>query len=258
LTWFSYPLFAHGFWATYNKAFLTKKHIQNEAKRNPNKMRLTLQNRADSTLISGFLVAFSENKILLYDQKFVELEEEKHIFKDFKHENKPFKFQNLRLKNISEDSVKRLFPAPYLSFEIQANQNINYFEGAILSTAKVVKLKNITDFQFYLDEIDNSETEQKIAILEGEIFDEMNEFEEQKNEKKQLENEIQEIQSSYEKFTDWKKTNSLKVLKIKELELENFVVKKPGIRAKNNELKALKNSLKKKEITFNVNAILLE
>lgn len=175
LGWFCQPLFAAGFWTTYNRAFATWEHVQREAKRGRASARRDLlavawldqQKRPrsgyflrseGSTLIvltaTGFeLPKSSETSLIAFSHSGITATERQHT-----------------LTGVSLDSLNRLLTNHCLRVQVQSAEDLTYIDrhsdaGPLMKTGKLIDLaycKNLLISQSFHDD---SETINRIALL---------------------------------------------------------------------------------------------
>ena len=206
---FCMPLFTNGFWMQYNKQFLHYDHIQRESKRKGDLLEITFVDIQKDT-VRGVLINQTETKFVAYtlssaslrERNFKEFEVKDCKFLAFRHTGKPFVF-------ISVDSVKYWLKFPLLKMQLQCNQDIKYFEGAVMKTGKSIEKEFIQGFDFFVEKPDKSKEMLEIETLSMRLASERSDYSQEIN---QIENEISDVQaelaqgeSNYSRLTDFQK-----------------------------------------------------
>lgn len=165
---FCQPLFARGFWTTYNRSFGTLKHLAQEFKKSENLLlcEYSYSKNGEKRTGKGFVVNATENEALIFDKNlFVITSNEKFI--DLKPEKteKPYKVEEIHFSNISPDSLKNLIKnRVLLAFSVHSNTHIKS-----VKEKKVVITENLTleaVFNPNLQFLGDSSTEQVKKRLE--------------------------------------------------------------------------------------------
>jgi inner membrane protein len=164
------PLMANGFWTSYNQSFHTGEHIDREFRKSKDLLFLRFRQK-DQGPDSGYLIKSSENKMIVFRVKFMEIENETTQFEKFKHTGHFLRFEQKTFFKTTEDTIKMHIASPCIKIQLQAqNGKINYYEGALLKTASEVIQEHRNDFDFWIDSPEQDQSKkQRLEVLRGEI-----------------------------------------------------------------------------------------
>jgi inner membrane protein len=130
IMWFSYPLFEHGFWMTYNNKFATLSHLNSSNRKSDKILEVDFDFTENSNAIKGSgLLVYSEDgkaNIWLEEVQQIITITSKAVLNDltFKNSNFPKIYQEFNFSAISVDSVNTL-----LSEGLIINAGINSSEN---------------------------------------------------------------------------------------------------------------------------------
>lgn len=271
---FCMPLFSNGFWMQYNKAFLNYDHIQRESKRKGDLLEITFVDIQKDT-VRGVLINQTETKFVTYATQapltpkgelktgiFQEFQVKDCKFLAFRHTGKPFVFKQVQVFGIGVDSVKSWLKLPLLKMQLQCNQDMKYFEGAVMKTSKSIEKEFIQGFDFFVEKPDKSKEMLEVETLSMRLASERSDYSQEIN---QIENEISDVQnelaqgeSNYSRLSDFQKGR----WQSKKKELENDLVrlerernrkKSPNLQADEKRLEALRLSLDSEKVLVSGN-----
>jgi len=160
---FMQPLFADGFWTSYNRLFGTMTHLVSEYHKSEDLMEVTfqVQHGSDITTEKGYCITATESELTILDeqQRFMTYPQEGQLIYDIypEHTSLGYNFQSGLFYNISLDSLYCLFAqAKYRQFTLQGNQNFIHTENNIEHS--ISKLDLEFPNSIYLKEIPQTKT----------------------------------------------------------------------------------------------------
>jgi inner membrane protein len=171
------PLFAHGFWTSYNRQFATIKHVDRENRNTEFYVICEYSYILNAETVAGEAIVIDSNQdeLTLFDRQ--------NIFK-LNSSNPQLKvnytrpristiekrFENLNFFNIPYDSLQNLLNGKLASGLIQSNKNVRYIENSVTYHTNFIKFSNRFDFQIYAN-VDSSRSTVRatIARLEATI-----------------------------------------------------------------------------------------
>ena len=155
---FLQPLFADGFWTSYNRLFGSLPHVVSEFNKSDDLLDVTftVQHGSESTEETGYCVAVSKSEITILDETntFLTYPQEGQLVTDFypTHSGKQYSFNSGLFFDISMDSLQRLYAdGKYVSFQIQGARQFIHHEGGM--ELKTNKLELAYSNQLHLNEI---------------------------------------------------------------------------------------------------------
>ena len=150
------PLFADGFWTTYNRAFGTIKHVDRE--NNNTEFYVVCDYsyimNAEAHTGEAIVIDSKENELTLFDRRDVftlnsENPQLKMIYARPRISAIEKRFEELQFFNIGLDSLQRLLNGKLASGLIQSNVNVRYIQDAITYHTNFIKFNNRFDFQIF-------------------------------------------------------------------------------------------------------------
>ena len=145
---FMKPLFANGFWTSYNRLFGTLAHLVSEYNKSENLMIVDFTTQRGSEIIerSGLCVRADEFglTIITKKKKFETYYIEGQLLRDFYPTMTKMKYQFVKeeFTEISLDSLRRLFAnGKYSLMEFQGSRSFLFTENNLEKTKKAVKIK---------------------------------------------------------------------------------------------------------------------
>lgn len=257
LVWFCQPLFANGFWTSYNKAFLTGQHVYREFVNSKDAIFLIYSDKEKRD--SGIIVKASENEMIIFRDNFKKIDLRKTAFIDFYHTRQKIKEIQKSMFQVEAKEIERYLDKPILKLQIQSSNKINWFEGAILKTGNEIQIENVKGFKFFIEkENENQEIRKRIEILKAEISKKQNENQKKQNEVLEIESQVDEIVRNYDEKNDFEKTQDLKKEKILRQELKDKrAIEIETYQTELAEITELQKQLNKK-VTISANMIILK
>lgn len=209
MIFFCQPLFANGFWTSYNKAFLTHEHVTREFLKSKDLLFVKFKAK-DSKPDSGYLIKSSEGKMMFYRNDFTEIPTAGTEFEDFKHTGHLLKFEQKRIFQADPDSVRKYFAGPLIKIQVQSqNAKLNWYEGALMKSGNEVTAEYVQDFDFFVDEPEKDENKrQQLEMLKGKVFEKRLEATNHQEKIKEVESLIDNSNTELEnpKTSDYRKT----------------------------------------------------
>ena len=135
---FMQPLFADGFWTSYNRMFGTMTHLVSEYHKSEDLMEVSFRVQHGTAMAneSGYCITATENELTILDehQRFVTYPQEGQLISDIypEHTSLQYEFHDGQFYNITLDSLYCLFgQAKYRQFTLQGNQKFIHTENNI-------------------------------------------------------------------------------------------------------------------------------
>lgn len=158
---FMKPLFADGFWTSYNRLFGSLQHIVSEFNKSEDlmKVRFNIQHGSDVAEYSGFCIAVNAKEVTILNEQnqFESYPQEGQIIKDIYpiHTMYTYTYTYNSFHDISLDSLHHLFQSgKFTKFELQGSRPFIHNTNGIKNQKSALKL----DFpnQLFLEEIHNT------------------------------------------------------------------------------------------------------
>jgi inner membrane protein len=260
---FCMPLFTNGFWMQYNKQFLNYDHIQRESKRKGDLLEMTFIDIQNDT-VRAVLINQTETVFVAFDyaqatpqNRFRNFNVKDCKFLAFRHTGKPFKFKQVQIFDVAPDSLKVWLRLPLLKMQIQSATDLNYFEGAVMKTGKIIEKEFIQGFDFFVEKPDKSKEMLEVETLSMRLASERNDYLHEvnqiDNEITTVENEISQGEANYSRLSDFQKGRWISKKKDLENDLDRLKrernrKKSPNLNADEKRLNALRLSLESEKV----------
>jgi len=160
---FMKPLFADGFWTSYNRLFGTLQHIVSEYHKSEDLMKVTftIQHGSETEEYLGLCVAVSSSDLTIIkrNKQFESFPKDGQMIKDIypEHTKYLYSFEQGSYHDVTIDSVHRLFKTgKFTRFEIQGSRPFLYSEQGINNQKSVLKLDYPN--KLILEEINDKKT----------------------------------------------------------------------------------------------------
>jgi len=150
------PLFANGFWTSYNRSFGTIKHVDRENQNTEYYVTCEYSYILNAQQHDGeaIVITSNQNELTLFDGiKIFNLNSNNPQLKV--NHTKPRisdiekRFQEMHFFNISLDSLQNILTGKIVSGLIQSNYNVRYIEDAIIYYTNFIRFTNRFDFRIY-------------------------------------------------------------------------------------------------------------
>lgn len=259
LIFFCMPLFANGFWQVYRKAFLNYKQLNLEVQKSKDMLEIEFVTKENADTLKGTLISLSDGILVLHREKqFYKFENPREFnFLNYKHTNKGFKSKEIQLFGVSEDSLKTYINAPFLRGEIQCNNEMNWFEGAILKTGKNISFQYQQGFNFSVIQQDFTAKQAELEIEKAKKLEEIKEFEKIQNRLDKLYKEKYLTEKSYHRMSDYEKGKAQKMLTECKAEIEKLEeIERPFLLDYDKKIEALETEIKRGNVKFNANFLI--
>lgn len=145
---FLQPLFANGFWTSYNRLFGTLAHVESEFNKSDDLMKVhfTVQHGSETFKKEGYCInATSSDLLILNDNHaFEHFPKDGQIIADVYpiHTDVSYTFSDGTFVDISLDSLVMLFnKCKYAKFNLQANKSFVYHTKELRNNKRALKLK---------------------------------------------------------------------------------------------------------------------
>ena len=145
---FMQPLFADGFWTSYNRLFGTMTHLVSEYHKSPDLLEISFQIQHGSTVSTkkGYCISASENKLTILDeqQQFMTYPQDGQFIYNIypEHTSLKYEFKSGQFYNISLDSLYCLFAhGKYRQFTLQGNHNFIHINNNLEHSVSYLELE---------------------------------------------------------------------------------------------------------------------
>lgn len=171
------PLFANGFWTSYNRTFGTIKHVDRENRNTEYYVmcEYSYVMNAETCMGEAIVIDSKQNELILFDGKniFTLNSDDPQLKVNY---TRPLitsiekKFEDIQFFNIPFDSLQHILSGKLASGLIQSNYNVRYIDRAVTYYTNFIKFTNRFDFHIYAG-IDSSKASMRtnIARLEASI-----------------------------------------------------------------------------------------
>lgn len=200
---FMKPLFANGFWTSYNRLFGSLKHIVSEYNKSSDLILVdfVIQHGSVKKPAQGFCLSVNTSKIVVLDENNVlqEYPKEGQLVSDLYpiHTGKSLEFRKGQFLNISIDSLKALFVSNRFStLDIHANGNFLHIEDGVENAKQALKLSYPNALKIQVQENHTITTYVANPAIQTKLT-EINTLEEQYNQKMHI---YQKEQASYDTY----------------------------------------------------------
>ena len=171
------PLFAQGFWTTYNRSFGTIKHVDRENKNTEFYVVCEYSYILNAETVEGeaIVIDSKNNELTLFDRRNVfklnsDDQQLKVNYVKPRISTIEKRFEEIQFFNISYDSLQKVLSGKLASGLIQSNVNVRYIENAVTYHTNFIKFSNRFDFMIYAG-VDSTKSaiRASIARLEASI-----------------------------------------------------------------------------------------
>ena len=150
------PLFAQGFWASYNRQFATVKHVDRENQNTEFYIICEFDYvlNAENFVGEAIVIDSKTNELILFDhQNVFSLNTDNPQLK-INHTRPRVstiekRFEEYQFYDISYDSLQSMLRGKLASGLIQSNKNVRYIDNAITYNTNFIKFANRFDFQIF-------------------------------------------------------------------------------------------------------------
>ena len=170
------PLFANGFWNSYNKTFSNAQHIGNEIKLTDKivKVSYEFQRLGNTKKGTGYAISAGEKQILLFDNGFIKIDETADRVKKLEpiRTNQIIKEESIYFSNISFDSLQAVIQnKPILSLKIQGTLPISFTKENKPQSAQNLELEYVFNPVLKSENIDSLDAsiQREIALTKLDI-----------------------------------------------------------------------------------------
>lgn len=148
--------------------------------------------------------------------------------------------------------------------QLQCTQEMYYYEGAVLKSGKTITKDYTDNFDFYIEQPNNSEQQTEIQTLQAQISQERQMYQDQLNElrreQQQLQTELTEGNRTYLTLSDFKKGQWLRhrlklEADISHLTAEINHLRPPNLQADYTRLRNLQESLQAQKVLVSGNFV---
>ena len=180
------PLFANGFWTSYNRTFATIKHVDRENKNTEFYVICEYSYILNAETVEGEAIVINSttNELILFDGvKVITLDNNNPQLK-INHtrpniSNIKKRFEEYQFFNIRYDSLQSMLNNKFVSDGlIQSNKNVQYIDNAITHHTNYIKFSNRFDFRITATpDTVNTAVNRNIARLEASVQQSRRKFE---------------------------------------------------------------------------------
>jgi len=171
------PLFAHGFWTSYNRQFATVRHVDRENKNTEYYVVCEYEYimNAETRTGEAIVIDSKQSELTLFDRRNIftlstDDPQLKIIYTRPRISTIEKRFEEIHFYAIQYDSLQRILNGKLASGVIQSNVNFSYIENSVTYQTKLLNFDNRFDFRIYA-EADTSRTtiRRNIARIEASI-----------------------------------------------------------------------------------------
>lgn len=253
------PLFAQGFWTTYNRAFGTIRHVDRENKNTEYYVVCDYDYILNSAnhIGSAIVIESKQNELTLFDNErvFVLNADDPQLKVNFtkpRISNISKRFEELQFFNIGFDSLSFLLHNRLASGLIQSSVNVRYVDNAVTYFTNFIRFNNRFNFSITAD-LDTTKTtiRANIAKLEASINQSYSKF---NSEKKKYISHFNRISELEKLLIDTKLSNyernklQQELISLRRKSFDEPVYSPPSSQLA--ELEVLRNSLTNKPLLF--------
>jgi len=253
------PLFANGFWTSYNRTFGTIKHVDRENRNTEYYVMCEYSYilNAETHIGEAIVIDSRQDELILFDRQNVfSLKSDdpqlKINYTRPKVSTIEKRFEELQFFNIPFDSLQHLLEGKFASGLIQSNYNVRYIEKAVTYHTNFIKFSNRFDFKIYAG-IDSSKATMRTNIARMEAAIEQSKIKHDAEMKKWSAH-----QRSIKKLEDNLKSNTLsnyernkmqqELIKLRNQKYERPIYSPPTTQIA--ELEALKREMNERNLLF--------
>jgi inner membrane protein len=253
------PLFANGFWTSYNRQFGTIKHVDRENRNTEFYVMCEYSYilNAETRIGKAIVIDSRQDELILFDQKevFTLKSDDPQLKVNYTRPHISTiekRFEELQFFAISFDSLQHLLKGKFASGLIQSNYNVRYIDKAITYHTNFIKFSNRFDFRIYAG-VDSSKATMRTSItrLEASIEQsktkhqtELNKWSAHQKSMKNIEEALKINKLSY--YEQNKLQNEL--MNLRKLKLEKPLYTPPHSQIA--ELEALKKEMSERNLSF--------
>jgi inner membrane protein len=224
------PLFAQGFWTSYNRSFGTLKHLAREFKGSEKLMILDYDYSYSGANYkgSGFLVKADDSEAIIFEGGFIKIKD------DYKVNNllptateKPYRVEELFFYNIDPDSLFRLLEnKPLIALKLQSLSKISYTKNNKPTVSASIDLEYVFNPKLiFIDDSLNVNYIKQLELLNYELEKLQKEELIHKGNRRSVNSRIAEINSNFSEMDNYereKATIELKELNRKKEGLQDY------------------------------------
>ena len=164
------PLFAQGFWTSYNKAFATWEHVERESRRSKDLLFVTWTDHpggpTQKNSHSGYFYKKDGATMIVLTTNGFELPRSTETsLTTFSHSGITATEYQHTLTSIQPDSLNQLLSNYCLLAQIQCPDELTYFDGPILKSGKFIDLTYRKNLIIHTAPHDDTETLARIQLL---------------------------------------------------------------------------------------------
>ena len=253
------PLFANGFWTSYNRFFATVQHVNRENQNT--EFYVTCEysyiRNAQTFIGQALVIESTDNELILFDRKQIftlsskdpqtKVNYAKPIISDV-----PKRFTEFQFFSVSLDSLQNMLSDRLASGLIQSNYNVRYIEEAITYNTNFIKFSNRFDFHIYANaDSSRTTTRAQISKLEASINQHRAEYNTKLSDWREYQTEIEQTETllKSENLSNYERNKNQRHL----MQLRNRTYPKPvfvPLASQMAELESLKKSLSERYLLF--------
>ena len=214
---FCQPLFANGFWTSYNKAFATWEHVEREALRSKDLLHVTWFDERKRKQEGLFYKKDGTTIVVLQVDGFRTFPHNEQPLTSFEHSGYQLHQQQHTVSNIRLDSLNKLLTAHCIRVQIQSTEDLTYFTGNIMQTGKLIDLEYQKNLIINQLPHDDTETINQIQLLNIERETQrrqhersMQEYRAELQKIRLLEMLLQQLADEYGRSSDYRKGQIIK------------------------------------------------
>lgn len=173
---FCRPLFAQGFWTSYNQAFATWEHVERESRRSPDLLHVTYGGPNQSPREGLFYRKNGSHLVVLTTGGFDLVDHHEQPLIRFEHSGFQLLERQRTVSGLSPDSLNRLLTSHCVRVQIQSTDELIWFTGTLMHTGKAIDLNYQKNLLIHRLPHDDSEIQNRIALARLARSDEQNRY----------------------------------------------------------------------------------
>ena len=237
------PLMKQGFWMTYNNAFKTFSHLQNEFHRSQDGLEVTFQTKNEKPQTGAVLAAKENEAVVFVAGAFKRIEEGNTDILSFKHPRHKLMQEKVAFASISEDSLRRLLRFPIILLAISCNHELHYTEKEELKTGKSVRLEYADAFHFAVEIPDSTTLLLQIEEKQAQVEKEKEKYFQSLDSLRRVNRQLHHLEKTFAALTDYEKGKAIEQIKHLRQWREKYRLHPPETRLLEKEIDLLRSHL---------------
>lgn len=224
---FCRPLFAKGFWTSYNEAFSTWEHVQREAKRSPTLIRVYWHDVQKRTYEGLYWKTDGKNLVIITPAGFSLLNPEEFKLDRMEHSAQRGLEQRYQLMQVSPDSLNRFLNRYCLRIQVQSTEELYYYEGLIMKAGSFLDVQYKKGFTILQKSISDTDTQTKIQLLELQRKADEQKYQVQLRDIQSIRDRISRLQAEFDTSGHYRRGTIIEERMQLEAKLRNVILPEP-------------------------------